>query len=373
LLIPAALAERDIVMQRNLKAEAHFRALSLLVLCPERSAEAVLHVAKLNQAGREEFLGHADVHHVLIRALQPFIREAEATGHAELANFAQAALDRERERIDKALAALERICVELEAAGCPVAVLKTLDHWPDFGNDLDLVTMADERLIENVFLNKLSGRPLARSVGDRLAHKRGFELEGLRESVEVHVGRLGQAGEHTRLARRFLDRRVPAKFGGRTFLMPAPEERIIEGTLERMYRHLFFRLCDILDTARIAESGSLDYKQLRAAADLGGIWPGVATYLRITSEYLRDYRGMGLDLPKEVLAAAHFGADKIITRSKYLWVPIFPQSVALFARQFAQLVWSGNVPATARLSLLPPLASVVALAYAVGANSERIW
>jgi hypothetical protein len=106
---------------------------------------------------------------------------------------------------------------------------------------------------------------------------------------------------------------------------------------------------------------------------LGGIWPGVATYLRITSEYLHEYRGTGLDLPKEVLAAACFGADKIITRSKYLWVPIFPQSIALFARQFAQLVRSGNVPATARLSLLPPLASVVALAYAVGANSERIW
>jgi hypothetical protein len=372
-LTSGALAEGDIVMSKYSKTEAHLRALSLLVFCPERSAEAVRHVAALDQAGRRVFLGHANVHHVVIRALQLLKREAEATGHAELTSFAQAALNQEQERIAKALAALERICLELEAAGCPVAVLKTLDHWPDIGNDLDLITMADERLIESVFLHRLNGRPLARSVGDHLAHKRGFELEGLRETIEIHIGRLGQAGEHTGLARRFLDRRVPAKFSGKTFLMPAPEERIIEGTLERMYRHLFFRLCDIHDTARIAESGSLDYKELRAAADLGGIWPGVATYLRITSEYLHEYRGTGLDLPKEVLAAACFGADKIITRSKYLWVPIFPQSIALFARQFAQLVRSGNVPATARLSLLPPLASVVALAYAVGANSERIW
>jgi hypothetical protein len=233
--------------------------------------------------------------------------------------------------------------------------------------------MADERHIEIVFLNKLNGRPLARSVGDHLAHKRSFELEGLRETVEIHVGRLGQAGEHTGLARRFLGRRVPATFNGKTFLLPAPEERIIEGTLERMYRHLYFRLCDIQDTARMVESESLDYKELRAAADLGGIWAGVATCLRIASEYVREYRGIGLELPKEVLTAARFGEDKMIARSKYIWVPILPQSVALFARQFAKLVWSGNVSATARLSLLPPLASMAVLAYAFGANSERIW
>jgi hypothetical protein len=360
-------------MKRNLSTEAHLRALSLLVSSLQRSVEAVHHVARLDQAGREEFFRLADIHHVVIRALQPLAREAAAGGQGELATLAQAAVNQEQERIAKALAALQRVCVELEAAGCPVAVMKTLDHWPDFGNDLDLVTMADERRIESVFLDRLNGRLLARSVGDHLAHKRSFKLEGLRETVEIHVGRLGQAGEHTGLARRFLDRRVPAKFNGNTFLLPAPEERIIEGTLERMYRHLYFRLCDIYDTARIVESGSLDYKELRAAADLGGIWAGVATYLRITSEYLREYRGTGLHLPKEVLADARFGEDKMIARSKYLWVPILPQSFALFARQFAQLVLSGNVSATARLSLLPPLASIAVFAYAVGANSERIW
>ena len=360
-------------MRRNLRTEAHLHALSLLASSPQRSADAVHHVARLDQAGREEFFRLADIHHVVIRALQTLARDAAAGGQAELANLAQAAVDQEQERIAKAVAALQRICVELEAAGCPVAVMKTLDHWPDFGSDLDLVTMADARHIESVFLERLNGRLLARSLGDHLAHKRGFKVEGLRETVEIHVGRLGQAGEHTGLARRFLDRRVPATFKGNTFLLPAPEERIIEGTLERMYRHLYFRLCDIYDTARIVESGSVDYKELRAAADLGGIWAGVATHLRITSEYLREYRGTGLHLPKDVLAAARFGEDKLITRSKYIWVPILPQSCALFARQYAQLVWSGNVSATVRLSLLPPLASIAVLAHAVGANSERIW
>lgn len=360
-------------IKKNHSTEAHLRALSLLILCPEKSAEAVRHVVRLDQAGREEFFRLADVHHVMIGALRPLAREAAACGQAEVATLAQAAVNQEQERIVKAVAALDKVCAELEAAGCPVTVMKTLDYWPDFGNDIDLITIADERHIEGVFLDRLNGRPLGRSVGDRLAHKRSFELPGLRETVEVHIGRVGQAGEHTALARRFLDRHVPARFNGNTFLLPAPEERIIEGTLERMYRHLFFRICDIQASAQIVESGSLDYEELRAAADLGGIWAGVATYLRIISEYLRECRGTGLNLPKEVLAAARFGADKMIARRRYLWVPILPQSCALFARQFAQLVWNGNVSATARLSLLPPLACVAVLAYVAGANNEWVW
>lgn len=117
----------------------------------------------------------------------------------------------------------------------------------------------------------------------------------------------------------------------------------------------------------------MDYDELHIAADLGGIWPGVATYLRITSEYLREYRGKGLDLPVELLTAARFGADKMFASGKYLCLPVLPQGMKLYAGQFAQLARGGNVPAVARLSLLPPLASVAALAYAVAGSSDRIW
>jgi hypothetical protein len=233
--------------------------------------------------------------------------------------------------------------------------------------------MADERRVRNILLCRFNSRPLTRTVGDHLAHKRSFALEGLSQEVEIHIGRLGQAGEHVGLARRFIDRRVPVKFNGYAFLSPAPEERIIVGTLQRMYRHLYFRICDMLNTCRMIESGWVDYRELRAAADLGGIWEGVATYLRITSEYLRAYRGIGLDLPKEVLAAAHFGADKMFARGKFLNIPVLPEGFTLYARQFAQLARRGNLPATARLSLLPPLASVAALVYAVAGSSDRIW
>lgn len=360
-------------MERTVEVRAHLHNLSLLVISPVRAADAFTYVAGLGSEARAHFLKLADAHHVPIRALEPLEQAAFAAGAGEVAQFAHVALIREHARIANGLKFLSEICRELEANGCPVAVMKTLDHWPDFGNDLDLITMTDERLVRNIFLHKFHGRPLTRTIGDYLAHKRSFAVEGLQQEVEIHIGRLGQAGEHIELARRFLDRRMPVEFNGYTFLSPAPEERIVVGTLQRMYRHLYFRVCDILDTARMIESGWVDYKELRATADLGGIWDGVATYLRIISEYLRDYRGTGLALPKEVLTFARLGADKLSARGRFLHVPVLPHGLVLYGNQLAHLARSGNIPGAARLSLLPPLASVAALAYAVAGSSDRIW
>jgi hypothetical protein len=360
-------------MERSLEVKTHLHNLSLLAMSPARVAEAFNYVAGLGSEARAHFLRLADAHHVVVRALEPLKQAAVAADAGEVAQFARTALAREHARIANGLKFLEQICRELESDGCPVAVMKTLDHWPDFGNDLDLITMADERVVQNIFLHKLNGRPLPRTIGDFLAHKRSYALEGLQQEVEIHVGRLGQAGEHIELARRFLDRRIPVEFNSYTFLSPAPEEGIIVGTLQRMYRHLYFRVCDMLDTARMIESGCVDYKELRVAAELGGIWDGVATYLRIVSEYLREYSGKGLELPQEVLTSARFGSDMLSARGKFLCLPVLPQGFALYANQFSNLARSGNVPGTARLSLLPPLASVAALAYAVAGSSDRIW
>jgi hypothetical protein len=360
-------------MSNNRNTEAHLRALSRLVFNPATSDEAVRHIARLNQAGRDELLRLADAHHVVIRAFQTLEQSTAEPAHGKLIELARSVLDGERNRIANALVGLHSVCAELDAAGCPVAVMKTLDHWPDFGNDLDLITTGDERRVVHVLQDVLQASSLTRTIGDRLAHKRSFALPGVQEQVEMHVKRLGQAGEHTKLAARFISRRRPANFHEYTFLVPAPEERVIAATLQRMYRHLYIRLCDVCNTASLIEARLIDYAELRAAAEECGIWPGVATYLKVVSDYVEGYRGERLVLPAEVLAAAQFGAEKMFLRGKYFWFPVLPQGLALYARQFGHTAQSGNVSGIARLSLIPPLASVAALVYAVVGRSERIW
>ena len=141
------------------------------------------------------------------------------------------------------------------------------------------------------------------------------------------------------------------RVGGLTFLVPAPEERVIVATLQRMYRHFYFRVCDIVNTAALLDEGSLDFAELKKAADMGAIWPGVATYLRIVCDYVREYRGSAPELPEEVLAAARFGGEVIHARGKFLRVPIMPNGADLYTRQVTYTALRGDVPATLRLSL----------------------
>jgi hypothetical protein len=46
----------------------------------------------------------------------------------------------------------------------------------------------------------------ARSWGDRLARKWNFDIPGLPEAVEIHMGRLGQTGEQVAIASRLAGR-----------------------------------------------------------------------------------------------------------------------------------------------------------------------
>ncbi len=348
-------------------------ALCSLTLNPSQPQKALALVSSLNEKEREDFLSLADSHHVVVRAMQVIAPYAVREGNTDLATWATEALEGERARIANALNWLESICNELEAAGCRTTVMKSLDHWPDLGNDLDLYSTADEQQIVEVMTKRLKAHVEPRSWGDRLANKWNFAVPGLKESVEVHVQRLGQTGEHTQLAQRFVTRRHKKTVAGHTYFVPAPEERIIVATLQRMYRHFYFRVCDLVNSAAIIESGELNFAELQSSSEKAGIWPGVATYMVIVSDHVKRYRGAALNLPQSVLSAARFGGDQIKPRARFLRVPMVPQGAALYTHQLTRTAFSGDVPATFRLSLLPPLASAAAVAYKITGSDKGVW
>src|SRR5262249_7179338 len=250
---------------------------------------------RLTDQQRAELLQVADSNHVIIRSLRPVGETARTDGRSKLADWAQRSIVAESDRIHAALARLSEICTVLEGNGCPVTVMKTLEHWPDLGNDLDLYTTSDDRSVVDIMKKNLQATVEPRSWGDRLAHKWNFAVPGLKESVEVHVKRLGQTGEHVSLAERFVRRRQRATVDGHSFWTPAPEEGIRVETPQRMYRHFYFRICDIANIVSLVESGMVDYTELQRASESAGIWPGVASFLKIVSDYVARYCGQGLE------------------------------------------------------------------------------
>jgi hypothetical protein len=325
-------------------------------------------IASLKAKPLADFLDLANSHHVIVRALtllKSWIGGRVAT------SWYDDVLAAERKRTAYALTTLQAVCEGLESHGCKVAVIKSLEHWPDLGSDLDLYTTADERSVEALMWHQFHATPVEQSWGDRLAHKWNFRVPGLPELIEIHVRYLGQTGEHRRMAERVIEHRVAKTIGGRTFLVPAPEERILISTLQRMYRHLYFRLCDMADVAVLLQTNALDFTELRKAADSGGIWPGVATFLFLVAEYVRSYGGTA-ELPAEVVESAYSRHIRVRFEDGFLRVPKLP-AAGLYGAQLLTAGRNRDLRAICRLPLLPPLAVSALVALRFTGSDKGVW
>jgi len=344
------------------------------------TAEAIAQLASaLTSQDFDELWNLANSHHVLARTF-PLLHRVMLAHGLNRADWVEQAVVKEQSRIQHALSFLLPICEALKQIG-DVVVIKSLDHWPDLGNDLDLYSSAEGADVVAVMVERFKACPDARSWGDRLANKWNFIVPGLPELVEVHVSRLGQTGEQVTITNSLVTRACGVEFGSgsvngcasKTFPVPAPEDRLIISTLQRMYRHFYLRLCDIVDTALLVDSGVVDYAYVKSLAQSAGLWDGIATYLATVSGYVKSYRGTGLPLPSLVTDSARFGNELVHFRKMFLRIPIFPQAVRLYASEWKRLLLNGELSSTLRLSLLPPLAAAAALELKLTGSDKGIW
>jgi hypothetical protein len=310
--------------------------------------------------------GIAAAHHVVIRGLEG---PNKIRLNARFASLVQA----EHDRAQHAIARLFEVRRALDENNCPVVVIKSLDHWPDFGTDLDLLTLAPEAKVVSIMRDRFGASIETPTWSDRVARKLNFRLPGLPELVEIHFGRVGQAGEQVKLADRIMQRRVLREYAGKPFWVPAPEERIILATLQRLYRHYYFRVCDVANARDLINSGTVDFDELRRASKSAGIWPGVATFLRLTSDYVSHYSGQHLMLPRRVWLASSFGIEKVYPNAGFLRLPLFPQGAGLYLRQLVRAMRRRDARGSIRLGLVPPLAIAANVRFKALGDEHGIW
>jgi hypothetical protein len=336
-------------------------------------------VLALSCAEFEDVLALAHLNHVVVRGLDKLLslaQKEQCAGQKQGLPWLQAAddaLSSEKARIKTALFHLHEVCAAFQERGYGVTVMKTLDHWPDFGSDMDLFTNARPHEVCQLMEQCFNARIASRSWGDHLANKWNFLLPDLPEPIEIHVGRLGQTGEQVAIASSLETRTRQIQAGGYQFRVPSISDRLMISTLQRVYRHFNIRLCDMVDNAVIADAGLIDYEELRSLAKSAGIWEGVATYLAIVSDYVGTYRGTPLNLPQFVLDAGRFGGADIFYRHGFLRVPIMPHSARLYGSEFARVLGRGELENCARLSLLPFLGAAAMAAERITGSDKGIW
>ncbi len=327
----------------------------------------------ISQQDFNELVVLADLNHVVVRGLEVFRKIVLEAGDAVRAQWATTAIDTELARIKVAVPVLHSICKAFQEEGLDITVIKSLDHWPDLGSDLDLFTGAKPEQVLDLMQRRFKASISARSWGDRLARKWNFEIPGLPEAVEIHVGRLGQTGEQIAIAARIAARARTINVGGFEFRTSSITDRLLISTLQRMYRHFYFRLCDIVDSGELIETKAIDYADLQAAASEAGIWEGTATYLLYVSDYVKQYRGVGLDLPQSVINTARFGGDHAFYARGFIRVPILPQSAGLYRSQLGGLLRKRELTSSARLGLLPWLATAAFVGQKITGSDKGIW
>ncbi len=328
-------------------------------------------ILSMNTEELGNFLALADKHHVSVRTLQILQRAAAQQKQAAFQDWCNDTLTAENARISNAVEWLRAVVHTLQGAGCSVTVIKSLDHWPDLGSDLDLYTNGAPERVVQIMQQRLQAEPEARSWGDRLANKWNFKIPGLKELIEIHVRYLGQTGEQKLMAERVIERSVWKEVQGCNFPVPAPEERVMISTLQRMYRHFYFRLCDMADFAALLASGAIDFQELRTGAELGGIWPGVASFLVIVANYVKSFGG-SISLPREVVDEAYADNLSVHFRGDFLRVPMKP-AANLYGSQLLNAGKHGDFRAISRLPLLPPLAVSALVAFRLTGSDKGVW
>lgn len=328
-------------------------------------------IFEMSEENFGELVKLADTHHVAVRALRVVEQAAVGDGKKRLQEWCSEALQAEEIRISNAVEWLHAIVHALQDSGCAVTVIKSLDHWPDLGSDLDLYTSGSPERVVQVMQQKLQAELEPRSWGDRLANKWNFQVPGLKELIEIHVRYLGQTGEQKLMAERVIERSVWREVNGRQFPVPAPEERVLISTLQRMYRHFYFRLCDMADFAALLGNGAVDFQELRRGAEVGGIWPGVASFLTIVSNYVRNCGG-SISLPREVVEDSYSPELHVQFRENFLRVPM-KSAAGLYGSQLLNAGKHGDLRAISRLPLLPPLAVSALVAFRLTGSDKGVW
>jgi hypothetical protein len=360
----------------------NFDALGTLLIAPRDRdtpegvwfARELEYVASLDSAQFQCFLQAAEKQRVLRRILEVLQSNLPGTPQeCTTAEIVECALTQEQARLETVLTSLNEIVSTFERHGHFITVMKTLDHWPDTGSDLDLLVAANDREVREIFETNFHAVRQPPSWGDRLAHKLNFRIPGLPELVEVHVGCLGQTGEHTALAAGVLARREKVTYGKYSLPVPIPEDRIIIATLQRMYRHYYIRLTDIVNIFGLMSRGVLYYGRLQSIAEAASIWEGVATLLVVVQQYGTRYGGGSILVPHSVQTAAQFSAEKTYRGGSFVRVPLLPQAANLFLRQFAGNGRRHNPKAMMRLSLLPLLATAAFVSFRVTGNDKGVW
>ena len=270
--------------------------------------------------------------------------------------FGEAA-GRERRRAAAMLDIVGRVGRACEGRGVAHIFAKSFQHYPDMGGDIDLFVLSRSRAVDAEVLRGAEAEPAPADFRGRMSGVTAYRVGGGAFTLEIYHGRVGALGEHGALVGQLLSNAGRARVGGREFLVPSPEDLLVLHGMQRVYRHGFIRLCDVLSTASLVGRERIDWDYvLRTSEQLGTLY-GLGSYLTYVEQIYQETLGRAL-LPSAL--RARLTADNCGRGRFEGGVFVFPRGrVAgrVYLGKVRAAVRAGNWDGVSRLSLMPLVAA----------------
>ena len=280
--------------------------------------------------------------------------------------FAEA-VAKERERVRDAFALVERVSAICRARGIPFLFAKACQHYPDLGDDLDLLVLAPAATVDALLVRQLPATAQPRDVGAWIAGTVAFRVRGVATALDVQHERVGPVGEHRAYAISLVTRQRRIVVEGTACGAPAPEDQLVLQGVQRVSGRRSLRLCDVVYTVSSLRRDRLDWDYILGTARRIGVLSGLGCYLSYVEQIHRDAFWTPL-LPAVARRALPLeGWGRVdFTHGAYRF-PAVRVNGRMYLRQLAAGLWTANWGGTARLCCAPVVGAATAVRHLTAA------
>ena len=240
---------------------------------------------------------------------------------------------------------------------------KAFQHYPDVGEDLDLLVLSRAADVDALLARELSATAAPRDLAGRIAGTVTFRVRDVRTLLDVQHGRIGTVGEHRAYAVALVRNHHRVIIEGTECAVPWPEDQLVLQGVQRIYGRRSLRLCDVVYTIASPRDDPLDWPYILSMARRIGVLPGLACYLSYVEQIHRELFDGPL-VPAAVRRRVPLeGWGRIeFTRGAYRF-PAVRVNGKLYLKQLVAGLWAANWDRAARLCLLPLVGAAVTVGH----------
>lgn len=305
------------------------------------------------------------VNNVIIRVLEAIYETKESN---TISKWEEISLE-EKMRCEKSAALIKEITQSLDEENIKYAVIKTLDSYPDWGTDVDMFVDAPFKRTKEWVRRVYNGKIRPRKITEVMCGKMSVFIQG-HPVLELHCRMMGQVGEQAALARSLTKNSRLFERGGIRTYIPSKEEQIIIIAIHRLYRHLSFKISDIVNAITLLKESDFNWERLLKLSEDCGMSKGIAYLLGMLENIHIAYFDNGF-MPEKYKGLIDSGAQ-LSFRHWFFRIPLFSVPPRLYSAEACYFLKRGRLGSVARLSLIPVL-SLIAYATIKIFKDDWVW